>query len=112
MKRLIVTDNHIKLLKNLYISWWDCEFGSPCVDCKRPFGNGDVYGDMAEILGIKLPDEEENYEEYTKVTDSLLKGYQELQECLQILCRNLSIEKGVYICDDYETNWRRENNNG
>ena len=108
MKRFEVTENHIKLLKEFYIGWQGCEFGAPCVDCKRPFGNSDVYSDMAKILGIKLPDEEENWQEYEKITENLNKGYQELQDCLQILCVNLCIEKGVYVCDDYQTNWRKE----
>ena len=107
MKQLKVTENHIKLLKNLYIDWEDCEFGAPCVNFKRPFGNSDVYGDMANILGIELADEEKNYELYEKQIYSLGKGYRELQDCLQILVRNLSIEVGTYECDDYDTNWRR-----
>lgn len=92
MKILKVTDNHIKLLKNLYISWDDCEFGGPRVDPKRPFGNSDVIGDIATILDIKLPNEEDDYDNYQKVVDNLQKGYYELQDCLQILCINLSIE--------------------
>lgn len=107
MRKLKVTENHIKLLKKLYIDWEDCSFGAPCVDCKRPFGNSDVYGDMAEILGIKLANQEENPELYERQIYSLNKGYKELQDCLQILVRNLSIEVGEYECDDYGTNWRK-----
>jgi hypothetical protein len=28
-----------------------CEYGSVGVDCKRPFGNSDVEGDVLEIIG-------------------------------------------------------------
>ena len=70
-------------------------------------GNSDVYGDMADILGIELADEEKNYELYEKQIDSLHKGYRELQDCLQILCNNLSIEIGLYECDDYSADWRK-----
>lgn len=107
MKELKVTKNHIKLLQNLHIGWESCEFGAPGVDCKRPFGNSDVFGDIAEILGIKLPDDEEDYEEYEKITDNLRKGYQELQDCLQILCQFLTIDVGTYVCEDYSYKWRR-----
>lgn len=31
----------------------DCEYGAIGVDCKRPFGNSDVEGDILEILGVK-----------------------------------------------------------
>ena len=107
MRKLKVTENHIKLLKNLYIGWEDCEFGAPCIDCKRPFGNSDVFGDMAEILGIELADEEQNYELYENQIDSLRKGYKELQDCLQILCKNLKIEPGIYECEDYGIDWKK-----
>lgn len=29
----------------------DCEYGAIGVDCKRPFGNSDVEGDILEIIG-------------------------------------------------------------
>lgn len=31
----------------------DCEYGSIGTDCKRPFGNSDVEGDILEIIGVK-----------------------------------------------------------
>ena len=31
-----------------------CEFGSIGLDCKRPFGNSYVEGDILEILGIEI----------------------------------------------------------
>lgn len=31
----------------------DCEYGAIGVDCKRPFGNSDVEGDILELLGAK-----------------------------------------------------------
>jgi hypothetical protein len=46
-----VTEGHLKLLQHLNIGWDDCEFGAPCVDPKRPYGNSSVYIDIAEILG-------------------------------------------------------------
>jgi hypothetical protein len=44
---------HLNLLKRTSISWDDCEYGAPAIDCKRPYGNSDVEDDIAEI--IKLP---------------------------------------------------------
>ena len=37
--------------ENLQID--DCEFGGIGVDCKRPFGNSNVEGDILEIIGVK-----------------------------------------------------------
>lgn len=31
----------------------DCEYGAIGVDCKRPFGNSDVQGDILELVGAK-----------------------------------------------------------
>lgn len=53
-----ITDDHIKLLKRMYVTWYDCEYGAPCVDPKRPYGNSDVEGDICEIL--KWEDNDEN----------------------------------------------------
>jgi hypothetical protein len=49
-----VTEDHLKLLRRAYIGWDDCEFGAPGIDPKRPYGNSDVIGDIAEILGEEL----------------------------------------------------------
>ena len=32
----------------------DCEYGSIGVNCKRPFGNSDVEGDILEIIGAVM----------------------------------------------------------
>ena len=99
-KTFTVKDEHIKLLKAARVRWEDCEFGAPAIDCKRPYGNSDVYGDMAEILGV--PDEPESYPE-------LLKLHQELEIVLQILIDNLSIEVGTYKQNDRYSDdlWRK-----
>jgi hypothetical protein len=47
-----VTDEHLRLLRHAYVSWFDAEFGAPSIDPKRPYGNSNVYGDMAEVLGL------------------------------------------------------------
>lgn len=111
MRELLVTENHLRLLKNLYIGWDDTEFGAPCIDPKRPFGNSNVFSDMAEILGFELADDEKQPDLYRKQCDSLLKGYYELQDCLQILCTNLKLESGKYVLEnEYDVkNWRKVN---
>ncbi len=46
-----ITKDHLNLLKRMYVSWDDCEFGAPSIDCKRPYGNSDVLDDIKEITG-------------------------------------------------------------
>jgi len=48
-----ITREHLKLLKNMYVGWDDCEFGAPNIDPKRPYGNSDVINDIANALSIK-----------------------------------------------------------
>ncbi len=51
---MIITEDHLKLLKCAYWDYVDHEYGAPAMNCKRPYGNGDVEEDIAEILGWKL----------------------------------------------------------
>jgi hypothetical protein len=82
-----ITENHLKLLKRLNVDWDDCEFGAPCIDPKRPYGNSDVLDDIAEILGVKK----------TKEFDRLHK---EMQIVLQIIFVTGKIEVGDYVKTD------------
>ena len=112
-KTFTVKEEHIKLLKNLCFSYDDyMEFGAPAVDPKRPYGNGDVYGDIGEILGWEKEElESEYYDEYTysdeqrKVMDKL---HREMEVVLQILVKNLSIELGEYEASKYGINWTKK----
>ena len=93
-----VTEAHLKLLGRLVIGYDDwTEFGAPEVDPKRPYGNSDVYSDMAEILGCT--------EDETDLMDQL---HHDLETVLQILVRNLGIEAGTYVrSDPYSKNWTK-----
>lgn len=79
-KRFIVKPIHLELIKRFYVRWNICEFGAPTIDPKRPFGNNDVKNDFEEITG--------------EIFDRNV--YYDLETCLQILTRNLSIEEGTY----------------
>lgn len=39
----------------------DCEYGSIGLDCKRPFGNSYVQGDILEIIGKKPKNEDDGF---------------------------------------------------
>jgi hypothetical protein len=102
-----VKPEHLKLLKRMYIGWEDCEFGAPAVDCKRPYGNSWVYGDIADILDIKPAGE--NEEEFTDEQEDVMRGlHKEMQTVLQILVKNplTGIRLGVYQCHEYDTDWK------
>lgn len=105
-----VTENHIKLLQRMYFRYDDyCEFGAPAVDCKRPYGNSYVYGDIAEILGIEPEIIDEDYDEADFSEEQLRymdQIHQEMTDVLQIFTRLLSISPGKYVQTNYYE-WER-----
>ncbi len=108
MKRFTLKPEHITLLSNAYVSWWSCEFGAPAIDCKRPYGNGNVLDDMAEILGYTLFEDAWGKKHLSKEQhDELQQLHNETRTALQIVLCTQSFEPGVYEADDYEENWRR-----
>lgn len=67
--------------------------GFPTVDPKRPFGNSDVYRDMAEILDHENIEDGEISPERQESYDELLS---EMKTVLEILISNLSLFPGEY----------------
>jgi hypothetical protein len=95
MDKFTITEQHLKLLQHAYVGWDDCEFGAPEIDCKRPYGNSDVLGDMADILYGKLPaDAKEKVVESTQ--DFLYKLHKDLEMVLQICLVTQKFEAGTY----------------
>ncbi len=117
-EQFIVTNQEIQLIKRMCVSWWDCEFGAPAIDCKRPYGNSNVLKDMADILGF-LDDLEnleyisdETEEAYTEQVieeqeEVLLELHSNMQTVLQILIDNLSLEAGTYQRQKYGGKWTK-----
>lgn len=107
MKKLFeLKEEHIKLLKNMCVGWDDCEFGAPVIDCKRPYGNSDVYSDIAKILGIKgtiVGDEEIFSEEQMNQMDNIHK---DTETALQIVLVTGEFKLGEYVADEYIDNWK------
>jgi len=85
-----VTEEHLALLSKMYVGWDDCEYGAPAIDCKRPYGNSYVEGDIAKILGIKDNLEDE------KVIARIRKLHEETQTVLQIALATGRFRSGMY----------------
>jgi hypothetical protein len=90
-----LTQDHIKLLQAAYIDWYDCEYGAPGIDCKRPYGSSgeEIIKDVRKILGRKLSE--------TQVR----KIHEELEIALQIVLYTLSFKPGTYIREFPFRNW-------
>ena len=105
----VVKENHLKLLRRAYVSWDDCEYGAPAIDCKRPYGNSDVVNDMMEILGIdnkkRFPDDEPFYtDEEIEYVENL---HAETKVVLQIVLATGMFKAGTYESDKYTDNWKK-----
>src|SRR4028118_696601 len=57
-RRFELTADHIKLIRRMNVGWQSCEAGAPEIDPKRPYGNSCMVGDVAEILGWEVDEDE------------------------------------------------------
>lgn len=110
-----VTEDHLKLLRNMWVNWQDCEYGAPEIDPKRPYGNSSVEYDIAEILGIPIPGEDENYEPRPFPPEALARIqrlHRETGTALQIALRVGKFEAGLYESQEYIQNWQKVEGSG
>ena len=115
-KRFRVTDEHLKLVRRMYFSWEDGEFGAPAVDSKRPYGNSGVYTDMMEILGWDskptVTINGESYEvdagwEIPLAAEKLLRQlHEETRLVLQIAVQVGEFKAGIYESDELGYRWK------
>jgi hypothetical protein len=105
--KFLLCKEHIKLLQNMYWEYSDCETGAPQVDCKRPYGNSYVPPDVADILGVELPeDDDQAYED--KVAE-VMRFHYESNTALEIILQLKTFEPGLYehFTVDYKKRWRK-----
>jgi len=102
-----VTEDHLKLAKRMYVSWDSGEFGAPAIDCKRPYGNSDVLGDIAEIVGMKAPDFEEDETWPPEDEKKLNDLHQDMKTVLQIGLRTGQFKAGTYQSERFMQEWRQ-----
>lgn len=98
-KTFHLTDDHIKLLRASYTTWYSCEYGAAAIDPKRPYGSsGDYERQIAAVLGLKpvtvkqddgpiYTDEQERY---------CSKVHAGTQTALQIILFTGEFKSGVY----------------
>jgi hypothetical protein len=111
-RRFTVTDEHLRLLRRAYVTWDDTEFGAPEIDCKRPYGNSDVYSDIAEILGIPAAEWfEEDIEPFPEAEWRFLRLHVETAVVLQIALATGEFRPGRYVREgSWHNGWRRDEN--
>jgi len=104
-----VTEQHVKLLRNAWVDWNLMEFGAPCIDGKRPYGNSDVLADIARVLGEGLEERDGTHGEWSRDWDDaqshwleenaerLAKIHGEIGVALQIGLATGRFEPGDYV---------------
>jgi len=111
IQRFTVIDEHLRLLRRAYISWNEGEFGAPGINSKRPYGNSNVFADIAEILGV--PDSEwidEGDGEPTLDAEwRFLRLHVETAIALQIGLATGEFRTGQYVRgNDWDDHWKRD----
>lgn len=108
MQTFTLTAEHVKLLRASNVGWNTCEFGAACIDCKRPYGNGSVFKDMAKILGIVAFEDAWGETHFSKEQVALMEDlHKQTETALQIVLAAGSFEPGKYVAGDYSSDWRR-----
>ncbi len=92
--------DHLALCKGMYWDWWNCEFGAPAVDPKRPYGNSGwdtIYVQIAHLIGLQVfkdaDDDEHLTEEQRILCDT---RHREMENWFQILSSFGEIPSGMY----------------
>jgi hypothetical protein len=110
IKRFTVTDEHLRLLRRAYISWDETEFSAPGINPKRPYGNSNVFADIAEILGV--PDSEWVDADQELIPDAewrFLRLHVETAIALQIGLATGEFRAGRYARGNgRDNNWKRD----
>lgn len=84
-----VTAEHLALLPRMYLQWDSSAYdGAPAVGLKRPYGNSDVFGDVAEACGLWTMDPDLEDEMPADVLARCELIHQEMVVVLQILVQN------------------------
>ena len=110
MKYFLLKKQHIALLQRMNIYWEDDAYhGAPAVDIKRPYGNSDVWEDVAEIAGFEMFKDDNGEKHFLEGTrNKCLNLHRETAQALQVCLAAQSFDPGEYVADDYRENWRKK----
>lgn len=85
MRELILTADHLRLLRQLRVAWAPVEAGGPMIDGEMPFGSVEIERDMARILGHAGKRSERDF--------GLPEG---LVQAVAVLLDNAKLQPGTY----------------
>lgn len=97
LKTFTLSEEHIKLLRHMYVGWQQIEFGAPEINPNRPYGNSDALEDIAKILGHTSPNDIAEPHLSRERSVWLEELHHEMETVLQILLLHGNIRPGEYI---------------
>jgi hypothetical protein len=105
-----LTEKHILLLQNM--SWdYDSSYGvgGPAADSKRPYGNSYAVPDVADILGVEMPENDDT--KYSEMEEhEIMQYHYESATALQIILQTRSFKPGLYRkFSQYGSKWEKVN---
>lgn len=105
--RLTITDEHLALMRRMYVTTYGIEYGAIAVDGKRPYGNGDVPDDIYEILGWEMPSDEDYGRRHVPYDDQRARSiHDQMEHVVQIALRHPGEDIRVEWVNDWFT-WKR-----
>lgn len=108
LQKFTLTEDHLKLLRRMYVGWCPDEYGAPEIDPKRPYGNSDVEWDVHEILANGSRDDfGEDADMPLELERKYYEIHKETQTALQVVLATGTFEPGEYTADSYSYNWQR-----
>jgi len=109
MQKFTLTQQHVDLLHRMNVRWNDEAYeGAPEIDAKRPYGNSDVWRNVAEIIGIAPVIDDDGERHWPQGTrEACMALHRETGKALQVCLSAKTFEPGEYVADDYRDNWRR-----
>lgn len=116
IKNFTITDEHLKLVSNLQLTWDYNKVEAPAFDAEKPYGSNDLYRRMIKILNWKVEvmlnneafDYFSNNDELPKaLKDKLYNLHRELETVIEICIRRLSFETGTYQTEEYSSDWKK-----
>jgi hypothetical protein len=108
-RRFTVTDEHLRLLRCAQVSWIEIEFGAPGINPKRPYGNSNVFADIAEISCVPQSEWVDAEGELTADAEwRLVRLHVETAIALQIGLATGEFRAGQYVRgNEWNDNWKR-----
>lgn len=104
-----IKKTHLKLIRGMCVDFNDCAyFGSPQVNIKRPYGNGDVLKDIGRILEIEPEDEYDGEKEFSEQQqEHFLKLHRETATAIQIIFYFGEFKKGKFQRENAWSDWEK-----